>query len=1114
MDGSEESFELPEEEGSTGPLDIPSIASDLPTDPPRDGAADNEDAEDETLFGELLDSIPQSETIDTGETIFLRDFSNVKGTTSALRSPRQLLEDALRKISPFVKIDWQDLSTTRVKRARLKLHWPSNTKLKLAHRHHLWDSGNVGCPDQKMARDYVSVLALYDLVESGLTNTPVEKYLSASFRLVWDELEAQKKERSDQKARLEMRLLTSILDEKMELASQKKSVRPRLTNEHEGPNVEPHDESREVDGPAPPSRASDPIGLRDEWLKRAGSAAYKRMSDQRNQLPIASYRKTILETLENNQVVVLCGETGCGKSTQVPSFILEDQLLRDRECKIICTEPRRISAISLAARVSSEIGEAPADLGTPRSLVGYSIRLENQVSKKTRLVYATTGIVLRMLEGSSELDEWTHLLLDEVHERSIETDFLLIVLKTLLAKRKDLKVILMSATVDADKFATYMGHCPVLQVPGRTFPVTTQYLEDVIQLTNFILPDNSPFVLRDDRGLQGKRKTTQVSDSNEDGIEFGSDDETAQASIPTDHAGELQSYSTKTRATLAKANEYRLSSCYELVVRLLECICLGSDLQLRPYSRSILVFLPGLAEIKRLHNLLLTHDQFGHPEKYRVFPLHSSISNNGQSAVFNSLPDHQRKIVLATNIAETGITIPDIVCVIDLGKHKEMRFDEKRQISVLSESFVSKANAKQRRGRAGRVQAGLCFHLFTRMRHDKYMAEHPQPEMERLSLQDLALRIKICKISGSIEDVLMQALSPPKQQNIRQAIQALIEVKALTSTEELTPLGVHLSKLPMDVHLGKLLLLASIFKCLDPILTIAASLNSKSPFVAPFGMEREADRAKKGFAKNESDFMTLVAAFDAWRRVSMKQPESFEKTWLRRNYLSRLVLGQIEELRQQYLGFLVDGGFVQMVAKERRALSRARDSSNARPSFSQLPAYLDQYSNDIGRINACLAAALYPKLMIYDSKSGSLKTILNNQFASLHPSSIIHGQSKNVLFTSRLVAYYSIVKSYKLYVREAAAIDEIAVMLLCGDLESRTHAGVLDLDRRLRYKMDPEMVVLFKILRRHTTRIIGKLIEHPDRPLNETQKEWFDLASRLISQTLTGPDKATAQIVI
>ncbi|EEB95189.1 hypothetical protein MPER_05882, partial [Moniliophthora perniciosa FA553] len=219
------------------------------------------------------------------------------------------------------------------------------------------------------------------------------------------------------------------------------------------------------------------------------------MLQHRNKLPVAQHREEIIETLENNQVLVLSGETGCGKSTQVPTFILENQLSRGKPCKVYCTEPRRISAISLAQRVSRELGEPPNVVGTSGSLVGYSIRLESNGTKNTRLAFVTNGIALCMLEGyrSATIQ---HIKKDEVHERTIESDFLLIVLKSMLVQRPDLKIILMSATVDAQKIADYFGGCPTLHVPGRTFPVEVRYLEDAVEYTKWTILESSPYARR------------------------------------------------------------------------------------------------------------------------------------------------------------------------------------------------------------------------------------------------------------------------------------------------------------------------------------------------------------------------------------------------------------------------------------------------------------------------------------------------------------------------------------------------------------------------------------------------------------------------------------------
>ena len=294
--------------------------------------------------------------------------------------------------------------------------------------------------------------------------------------------------------------------------------------------------------------------------------------------------------------------------------------------------------------MSEELGERKGDIGTFRSLVGFAIRLESNFTPQTRLVYATTGIVMRMLEGSDELGDITHLVLDEVHERSIDSDFLLIVLRKLLNRRPDLKVILMSATVNAERFSDYLGGAPVMNVPGRTFPVDTRYLEDAVEVTNF--------------------NTDSGSHGGAEAMDF--DDEEA-VKVPS-QITDLQGYSPKTLATLAKLDEYRIS--YGLVVRLLEKIAVSETFS--PYSKAILVFLPGMVEIRRLGDMLSGHRTF--TKGWYIYALHSTIATDEQERAFLVPPTGVRKIVLATNIAETGITIPDVTCVIDTGKHKEMRF--------------------------------------------------------------------------------------------------------------------------------------------------------------------------------------------------------------------------------------------------------------------------------------------------------------------------------------------------------------------------------------------------------------------------------------------------------
>lgn len=630
--------------------------------------------------------------------------------------------------------------------------------------------------------------------------------------------------------------------------------------------------------------------------------------------------------------------------------------------------------------MSEELGENKGDLGTSRSLIGYSIRLEANTSRETRLVYATTGIVMRMLEGSNDLREITHLVLDEVHERSIDSDFLLIVLKRLLTQRRDLKVVLMSATVDAERFSRYLGEAPVLNVPGRTFPVEVRFLEDAIETTGYN-PSNSP--------------ADKMIDLDDDAAE---DESTGVKS-------DLSAYSAKTRSALAQLDEYHIE--FDLVVQLVAQIATSESL--RQYSNAILVFLPGIAEIRTLNDMLLGDPRFA--KDWLVYPLHSTIATEDQEAAFLVPPPGVRKIVLATNIAETGITIPDVTCVIDTGKHREMRYDEKKQLSRLIDTFISRANAKQRRGRAGRVQKGLCFHMFTKHRHDQLMADQQTPEMLRLSLQDLAIRVKICKIGG-IEETLGDALDPPSAKNIRRAIDALVDVRALTPAEELTPLGHQLARLPLDVFLGKLILLGTVFKCLDMAITVAAILSSKSPFSAPFGQRAQADNARMAFRRADSDVLTIYNAYLAWKRVCQSNSGmGKEFQFCRKNFLSQQTLANIEDLKGQLLVSLADSGSLSLTEEERRALKGQRFASGGRgrrqQSFFEVPWRVNVNSDNDLVSSSVIAWSFYPKLLVRDTPgSKGLRNVGNNQSISLHRSSVNRGH-----LDIKWLSYYHIMQS-------------------------------------------------------------------------------------------------------
>jgi ATP-dependent RNA helicase DHX29 len=919
----------------------------------------------------------------------------------------------------------------------------------------------ISSPNPTQSEAYISTVALFVIFGGSPKEAKSHLRLPATWKDLWDELAKERKEHLAKDDREELRQIRQLV-EKAETESERVDT-PLVYNTQQ----ELTDKSRTTPKPGAYDNVQNlnPQSLIDLWSSKATSHAYIAMSKSRRTLPIFEFKTELLTAIESHQVVIICGETGCGKSTQVPAYILENELSNGRQCKIYCTEPRRISAISLARRVSEELGERKSDVGTLNSLVGYAIRLESHITPQTKLVYATTGIVMRMLEGGNDLQEITHLVLDEVHERTIDSDFLLIVLRKLMLRRPELRVILMSATVNAEQFSNYLNGAPVLNVPGRTFPVQTKYLEDAIEITGY-----------------GKNSGSNMN-SNEN------EDEDDLEKTQDSSKGDLTGYSPQTVSTLAEFDEYRID--YELVLRLLERI--AKNALYAAYSKAILVFLPGLAEIRRMNDMLAGHPVFVHD--WYIYPLHSTIATEEQEKAFLIPPPGIRKIVLATNIAETGITIPDVTCVIDTGKHREMRFDERRQLSRLIECFISRANAKQRRGRAGRVQNGLCFHLFTKARHDTSMAEQQTPEMLRLSLQDLVLRVKICKLGG-IEQTLSEALDPPLAKNIRRAIDSLIDVKALTAGEDMTALGRQLAKLPLDVFLGKLILLGSLFSCLDATLTIAAILSSKTPFSAPMGARAQADLARIAYKKGDSDLLTVYNAYCAWKRVCQTR-SSFEYQFCRKNFLSPQILSSIEDLKVQLTTTLVDSGFLSLDDNEKLALNRARFYSRQR-NFVDLPStYNTNTTNDLV-VNSVIAWSFYPKLLVRDNKGW--RNVANNQTVSLFPTSV----NKGVRDPPTWLSFYHIMQgSNKFYnAHETSAAEDFAIALVCGEADFRMYAGVVVIDgNRIRFKVnDWKIMIVLKRLRERIRGIISHFYRNPGKALSKEQRIWFEIWQKIFSR--------------
>jgi ATP-dependent RNA helicase DHX29 len=910
---------------------------------------------------------------------------------------------------------------------------------------------NVGTPDSQQSESFVSTAALFYLFSSSPKEEKSHLKLGASWRELWTELMEFCKDFHDAEDRATVKLVRKVLQTKLEREEEdgivlSVAIRGREPFSRNGSSTP---------SPAPKMKAgsSSFASAKRLWEHRIHSANYDRMLPGRMHLPIYAFRETALEIISNSPITILCGETGCGKSTQLPAYILEDHLSKNQNCRILCTEPRRISAISLAQRVGVELGENGSEVGTGTSLVGYAVRLESKVGSHTRLTYATVGVVLRMLESVDALSEYTHLIIDEVHERSIETDFLLIILRDLLSRRPDFKVVLMSATVDAQRFSKYLTDAPIITVPGRTFPVQEYFLEDAIENTRYAGGKH----IADDADDEDENKTSGISK-------------------------DLPGYSVQTRNTLAEYDEYQID--YQLIVNLIRIVLFQPAYEY--YRKAILVFLPGIGEIRDLHSMVL--DEFG-PECL-IYPLHSSISSEEQQQAFVVPPPGVVKIVLATNIAETGVTIPDVTCVIDTGKHKEMRFNERQQLSRLVQSFISRANAKQRRGRAGRVQPGICFHLFTRKRHDELMNDQQTPEMLRLSLQDLIMRVKICGL-GEIEGTLAKALDPPSSKNVRRAVDALIEVGALTTGEELTPLGQQLAKLPLDAILGKFCILSAIFGCLDFGLTVSSILSSKSPFLTPFNARQKADAARLSFARGDSDLMTAYAAYCRWKKA-VESPHENVFSFCRKHFLNHQVLTSIEELKGQLLTAIADTG---MIRGYTRSMARGRGYGSR--AFVQVPAEHSKNNDNDLILSSVLAWSFYPKLLVRDGKGW--KSVANNQSVSLHPTSVNKTNSK-----AKYLSFYSMMQTGGKLSNALSTnlAHELPLILLAGDADFKLHAGIVAVDAaRLRFSLkDWKTAIALKHLRKKMEKLVDWSVRKPSEPLPSDLQWWRDLFDRMCTR--------------
>ncbi|XP_075426623.1 ATP-dependent DNA/RNA helicase DHX36 [Ascaphus truei] len=809
--------------------------------------------------------------------------------------------------------------------------------------------------------------------------------------------------------------------------------------------------------------------LREDLRKKRTDYRYLEMQRFREKLPSYSMKEKIIKVINSSQVTVVSGETGCGKTTQVTQFILDDYINRGKgsACHIVCTQPRRISAISVAERVAAERAEA---CGKGNS-TGYQIRLESQLPRKQgSILYCTTGIVLQWLQSDQCLSSVSHIVIDEIHERNLQSDVLMAIVKDLLKRRADLKVILMSATLNAEKFSQYFDNCPMLHIPGFTFPVKEYLLEDVIEMLRYLPKDTDKRPQWKKRFMQGRMVRVEKEEK----------EELYRERWP-DFVRKLQGrYSASTIDALELIDDEKVD--LDLIAELIRHIVLKGE------DGAILVFLPGWDNISTLNDLLMSQVMFK-SDKFIIIPLHSLMPTVNQTQVFKKSPPGVRKIVIATNIAETSITIDDVVHVIDGGKIKETHYDTQNNISTMTAEWVSHANAKQRKGRAGRVQAGYCYHLYNFLR-DSLLDDYQLPEIVRTPLEELCLQIKILKLGG-IACFLTKLMDPPSREAICLAINHLMELNALDRREELTPLGFHLARLPVEPHIGKMILFGALFCCLDPVLTIAASLSFKDPFVIPLGKEKVADARRKVLSKNtKSDHLTVVNAFVGWEEAKWRGARA-ERDYCWDNFLSTNSLKMLSNMKGQFAEHLLGVGFV--------------SSRNPKDPTSNIN------SDNEKLIKAVICAGLYPKVAkirpSFSKKRPMAKVYTKSDGkVSIHPKSVNVEEAE---FHYSWLVYHLKMRTSSIYLYDCTEVSPYSLLFFGGDIsiQKDKDQDTIAVDEWIVFQSPARIAHLVKDLKTELDVLLQEKIENP-QPVdwNETKSRDCAVLSAIIDLITTQED--------
>ncbi|SBS83351.1 RNA helicase, putative [Plasmodium malariae] len=650
------------------------------------------------------------------------------------------------------------------------------------------------------------------------------------------------------------------------------------------------------------------------------------INEQRAKLPIYNLKEDLMLAIKKNNVLIVIGETGSGKTTQIPQYLHEANYTLNGI--VGCTQPRRVAAMSIAKRVSEEFG---CILGQE---VGYSIRFDDCTSNDTIIKYLTDGMLLRETLSDTMLSKYSFIILDEAHERTISTDILFCLLKDVVRKRSDFKLIVTSATLDAEKFSTYFFNSPIFTIPGKIFPVEVNRQNEIAH--NFM---SSSF-----------RGTFCILHSKEPESDY------VEASLIT-----------------------------------------VLNIHLNEHPGDILVFLTGQEEINTACEIL--HERMKKlesmcPPPLIILPIYSSLPSDMQSIIFEPAPPGCRKCILSTNIAEASLTIDGIFFVIDPGFCKVKKYDSKRDMDSLVVAPISKANAKQRAGRAGRTGPGKCYRLYTEEAYKNEMAETSVPEIQRINLGSIVLLLKALGVNDFLHFDFMDS---PSIETLIHSLENLYYLGALDDNGYLTKLGKKMANFPMEPNLSKILLTSIKFNCADDVVTIVSMLSVQNIFYRPMNKALLADKKKNKFVMPQGDLITYLNIYNKWKE------NSFSNYWCHENFIHSRALKRAQDVRKQLLSIFEKYNY------EVKKSASKNDSSKY--------------------VNICksICSGYFNHVCKRDSQQG-YTTLLTNQQVFIHPSSTLF--NKNPLF----VVYHELVLTNKEYIRDCTIIQPHWLIQLAPNL--------------------------------------------------------------------------------